>query len=134
MTTYERIKALCEKEGFHISNISTVIPGLSVSKASVSGWKDGAKPRSGKLKAIADYFNVSVDYLLNGDDESVNIQTVQDNHGIIGTTHAPVTIINGSERKLSEQAVELLSIFEQLSVIDQANLLVYAAGLLKESK
>ena len=133
MTTYERIKALCKKEGFNISNIGVVIPDLRVSKASVSDWKKGATPHPDRLKTIAEYFGVTVEYL-TGEDDSVNIQTVQDNHGIIGSTHAPVTIINGSERKLSEQAVELLSIFEKLSVIDQANLLVYASGLLKENK
>lgn len=129
MTTYERIKELCEKEGFNISNIGTVIPGLSVKKASVTGWKNGSKPRPEKLKVIAEYFGVTVEYLLSSEDESVHIQSIQDNHGIIGQTHAPVTIINGSERKLSEQAVELLSIFESLSVVNQAKLLVYAEGL-----
>ena len=81
------------------------------------------------MKMIADYFNVTVDQLM--DSPIINIS---DNHGIIGSTHAPVTIINGSERTLSEQAVELLGIFEQLSVLDQAKLIVYAEDLKNKTK
>lgn len=64
MTTYEKIKELCEKEGFSISSISQKIPGLSISKASITGWKNGSKPRPDKIKAIADYFGVTPEYLL----------------------------------------------------------------------
>lgn len=63
MTTYEKIKELCEKEGFSISALSQNIPGLSVNKASITGWKNGSKPRPDKMKAIADYFGVSVEWL-----------------------------------------------------------------------
>jgi len=129
MTTYEKIKELCENAGFSISSISKKIPGLSINKASITGWKNGSKPRPDKIKAIADYFGVTVEYLTN--DEEVSVQTVQDNHGIIGHTHAPVTIINGSEKKLTEQELALLEIFGKLDVVKQAQLLAYAADLAK---
>lgn len=63
MNTYERIKELCEKNGFSISSIGDKIPGLSINKASVTGWKNGSVPRPDKIKAIADYFGVSYEYL-----------------------------------------------------------------------
>ena len=129
MTTYEKIKELCENAGFSISSISKKIPGLSINKASITGWKNGSKPRPDKIKAIADYFGVTVEYLTS--DEEVNVQTMQDNHGIIGHTHAPVTIINGSEKKLTEQELALLEIFGELDVVKQAQLLAYAADLAK---
>ena len=129
MTTYEKIKELCDNAGFSISSISKKIPGLSINKASITGWKNGSKPRPDKIKAIADYFGVTVEYLTS--DEEVSVQTVQDNHGIIGHTHAPVTIINGSEKKLTEQELALLEIFGKLDVVKQAQLLAYAADLAK---
>lgn len=129
MTTYEKIKELCENAGFSISSISKKIPGLSINKASITGWKNGSKPRPDKIKAIADYFGVTVEYLTS--DEEVSVQTMQDNHGIIGHTHAPVTIINGSEKKLTEQELALLEIFGELDVVKQAQLLAYAADLAK---
>lgn len=63
VSPYEKIKELCEKEGFSISALSQNIPGLSVNKASITGWKNGSKPRPDKMKAIADYFGVSVEWL-----------------------------------------------------------------------
>lgn len=127
MTTYEKIKLLCEKDGFSISSMPQKIPGLSISKASITGWKNGSVPRPEKLKAIADYFNVTPESLLS--DETVSVQTVQDNHGIIGNTNAPVTIMNGNSH-LTEQETELINLFRKMSIIQQAQLLVNAAELL----
>ena len=127
MTTYEKIKLLCEKDGFSISSMPKKIPGLSISKASITGWKNGSVPRPEKLKEIADYFNVTPESLLS--DETVSVQTVQDNHGIIGNTNAPVTIMNGNSH-LTEQETELINLFRKMSVIQQAQLLVNAAELL----
>ena len=123
MTTYEKIKLLCEKDGFSISSMPKKIPGLSISKASITG----SVPRPEKLKAIADYFNVTPESLLS--DETVSVQTVQDNHGIIGNTNAPVTIMNGNSH-LTEQETELINLFRKMSVIQQAQLLVNATELL----
>ena len=121
MTFFNNIQRLCNEKGISVTALGQE---LGLSNATTAGWRKGSQPRGKTLKMLADYFEVTVDQLM--EDSRV---TITDNHGIIGSTHAPVTIINGSERKLSEQAVELLSIFEQLSVVDQAKLIVYAEGL-----
>ena len=124
MTFHDRVNALCAERGISITKLASE---LGFSSSTPNNWRDMAGlPRAKTVKAVADYFGVSVDYL-KGDDAAV--ETVQDNHGIIGPTHAPVTIVNGNERKLSEQEMELLSIFEQLSVMDRAKLLVFASEL-----
>ncbi len=126
MTFHDRVNALCAERGISITKLASE---LGFSSSTPNNWRDMAGlPRAKTVKAVADYFGVSVDYL-KGDDVAVNVETVQDNHGIIGHTHAPVTIVNGNERKLSEQEMELLSIFEQLSVMDRAKLLVFASEL-----
>lgn len=130
MTLYEKVQVLCKKEGFEISNLGEVT-GIKVSKGSISKWKTGACPRAETVKAIAEYFHVTPESLTSDTEIVQSVQTVQDNHGVIGTTNAPVTIINGSEHKLSEQEMELLNIFSKLSVVDQAKLLVQASELLK---
>ena len=40
MTTYEKIKKLCEDEGFAISSLPEKIPELSINKASITGKTD----------------------------------------------------------------------------------------------
>lgn len=125
MTFFNNIQRLCNEKGISVTALGQE---LGLSNATTAGWRKGSQPRGKTLKMLAEYFDVTVDQLM-----SEPTMTVNDNHGIIGHTHAPVTIINGSERKLSEQEVALLNIFGQLSVIEQAKLIVYAEGL-KEKK
>ena len=63
--------------------------------------------------------------------DAISGNTVQDNHGIIGHAHAPVTIINGSERQLTKQETVLIEMFEKMDAVQQARLLTYAADLTK---
>jgi transcriptional regulator with XRE-family HTH domain len=56
------------------------------------------------------------------------------NYGLIGTAHAPVKIINGSEHTLSDQEAELLRIFAELSVVEQSKVLIYASELKDKNK
>ena len=80
------------------------------------------------VKKIADYFSVPVDYFYDTD---IDV-TVHDNHGVIGDTHAPVTIHNGSV--LGEIEQELLSICGKLDTKRKAALLLKATELLEEQK
>lgn len=124
----ERIKKLIASTG---TSTSKVLQEINLPGSAITEWSKGkAKPSLDALIKIADYFNVSVDYLLGrASANSVEAKTVTDNHGIIGHTHAPVTINNTTEKKLTPQELELLNIFNQLSVINQSKLLLYAAEL-----
>ena len=59
---YENVKRLCEK---HKTNIATVEKACGIANGTIEKWagKDAA-PRIDTVKAIADYFGVSVDSLL----------------------------------------------------------------------
>lgn len=58
---YQRIKFLCLQKNVEISNVLKAV-GLSTSKG--TAWKDGAIPKGDVLLVLANYFNVSTDYLL----------------------------------------------------------------------
>ena len=53
--------ALCAKQGV---SPNAVAKSLSIASGTVTNWKNGAVPQNAKLKKIADYFGVSVSYLL----------------------------------------------------------------------
>lgn len=128
MNFYEKVIGLCQQKGVSRSKMADEI---GISRSTPKDWADKkSTPQFSTIKKIADYFGVSPTYFT--DESTVDVQSVQDNHGIIGHTHAPVTIINGSERKLSEQEIALIDIFGKLDVIKQAQLLAYAAELEKE--
>lgn len=53
---------LCRKKGL---SVNAVAKALSISSGAVSEWKKGRTPHNSTLKKIADYFGVSVDFLLD---------------------------------------------------------------------
>lgn len=63
---YERFAALMNEKGLTAYRISKAI---NVSQSTLSDWKNGkSTPKTDKLQLIADYLEVSVDYLLGKTD------------------------------------------------------------------
>lgn len=129
MTVYEKIEQLCRKEGFAISSLSERVPGLKISRASITGWKRGSAPRPDKIKALADYFAVPVEYFST--DVDINVSTVQDNHGIIGNTHVPVTINSSGDAGLGDIERELVAICGKMDMKQKNALLSKAYEILE---
>nr|DAI14480.1 MAG TPA: repressor protein [Bacteriophage sp.] len=67
-STFEIVKDLCEKQGI---SLNTLEDKLKLGKNSLYGLKRN-QPSAERLQQIADYFNVSTDYLL-GRTENPNI-------------------------------------------------------------
>ena len=62
---YDKLKSLCEQRGVKPSRVAIE---CGFSKGSVSHWKnDGTVPQREILIKIAEYFNVTVDYLLGNE-------------------------------------------------------------------
>ena len=126
MTVYERVRRLCDRKGIAISNLGDYLPDVNVASSTITGWKNGAQPRAGVVKSMADYFDVPPEYILHGAQGNpamaADVKKATDGR-------APFVVINGSEKKLSEQEVELLKLFKELDVIQKARLLAFAADL-----
>lgn len=60
MGVYDKIKELAAQRKISIAQLER---NLDISNGSISKWKN-SHPNSEPLRKIADYFNVSVDYLL----------------------------------------------------------------------
>ena len=58
---YETFKDLCKNRNVKPTR---VVQELGLSSANMSNWKNGRKPKTDILNNIADYFGVTVDYLL----------------------------------------------------------------------
>ena len=61
---YHQYKLLCEKKK---SSPSRIALENGVSKTSVNRWKNGSIPNAEILSKLANYFNVSTDYLLGNE-------------------------------------------------------------------
>ena len=66
MTFYERIEHLRKTSGISQGKLEKA---LGFSNGSISKWKT-SMPTPDRLQKLAEYFNVSVDYLMTGEDNS----------------------------------------------------------------
>lgn len=65
---WDNFLLLCDRVGKSPNAVAAEI-GFK-SSGTVTGWKDGTIPYERNLKKIADYFGVTVDYLLNAEKEN----------------------------------------------------------------
>lgn len=75
--SYERFKELCEKANVRPSEVSRA---TGIATSTLTEWKKGSyTPKADKLQKIADFFGVSVEYLMSGDSEGyyVNPETAE---------------------------------------------------------
>ena len=71
---------LCKRNG---TTPTATVKALGFSAGSVTSWKNGKVPHHGTLIKIADYFGVSVDYLL-GKEEAGESEEMKKIHELIG--------------------------------------------------
>lgn len=84
MTVFERVKSLARK---HSKTMKQVTMDLNYSENYFYTLKNGKQPSAEKLNEIADYFNVSVDYLLGREDKA----SLAEKHGVFAFDGDPVT-------------------------------------------
>lgn len=67
---WDKIIELCNDNGISPSKLCET---LNFSNATATKWKNGATPHDSTLKKIADYFNVSIDYLAGRTSKQENL-------------------------------------------------------------
>ena len=72
MNLKERIKTLANERGISLPALEAE---LGFGNSTIVKW-DKSTPNAEKLNAVAKYFNVSMDYLLNGVEPSKNMDTL----------------------------------------------------------
>jgi len=125
---YEKVRKMCLERGI---SITALIVELGFSKGTATRWKNGAVPNESTIKKVADYFGISP--FAFSDIHSANAITGDiHNSNVVQGNHAQTLIVrNGetSERTLSEREVELLRVFNTLTVKEQTRLLSFAFEL-----
>lgn len=67
---YTNVLNLCREKGISIAQLERE---LGLGNATIRGWKKSS-PTVEKLKAVADYFGISVDALISEQDQSITKQ------------------------------------------------------------
>lgn len=106
---WKTLSELCAKNN---TSPTSVITELKLSRGSVTSWKNGKVPHHSTLIKIADYFNVTVDYLLTGEQKE----------------KAPQEIPEG----LSELDAEIIKVYSTLPEEKKQQALSYLEFLRKQ--
>ncbi|WP_251935808.1 helix-turn-helix transcriptional regulator [Streptococcus sp. Marseille-Q0941] len=113
-TAFERIKDLADK---HRISLNDLEDKLGISRNSLYGIKK-ANPKSDRLQQIADYFNVSTDYLLGRTDNpaiSSDLVTTADGRVVdLSNLRERVVLFDG--KPLSDEDVDKIAQIIKLSL------------------
>ena len=106
-STFEIVKDLCENQGI---SLNTLEEKLGLGKNSLYGLKRN-QPSAERLQQIADYFNVSTDYLL-GRTENPNIarDTVTTPDGrVVDLSNLRERVVLFDGKPLSEEDIDFIT-------------------------
>ena len=90
---------------------SDVVKATGITKSTFSDWKSGrSKPKNDKLQKIADYFGVTIDYLMTGieDKKESPVLTARDERDITKSLdHIMSEILSGDDGPLYYNGQEI---------------------------
>ena len=113
-STFEIVKDLCEKQGI---SLNTLEDKLKLGKNSLYGLKRN-QPSAERLQQIADYFNVSTDYLLGRTDNpaiSSDLVTTSDGR-VVDLSNLRERIVLFDGKPLSDDDVDKIAQIIKLSL------------------
>ncbi len=109
---WDNLIKLCNNRGISPNGVCLE---LGLSNATATKWKNGAIPRNATLKKIADYFGVSVDYLL-GREADINKEPAASDE--LSVKNVKFIGRDGSV-KFKKLTPEMISMLEQLPDSDE---------------
>lgn len=107
---WNRFYSLCIQNNTKPLNVAT---NLHFSSGSITKWKKGSVPSGETLLKIANYFNVSIDYLL-GNDNANSVFTERE----ASYAESDVNVLTVSE-PVSENKLELIDLIKAAELSDQ---------------
>lgn len=132
----ERLTELCKEKGI---SLSAAVNDIGLNKSNVVFWKRGSKPSSDTLRKLADYFDVSIDYLLGtsssreriGENDMLRFEDipVPDKHA---GTWVVFVDISGERRSMPvgvdyQELLRLADLYRRLSLPDREEILAQMA-------
>ena len=89
---YEIYQRLLDKKGVKNSDVARA---TGISNMTLSDWKRGKSvPKSDKMRKIAEYLNVSVDYLMTGKDGAFTKEIAETDAKLLFMNKEMILVIN----------------------------------------
>ena len=96
---YDRIKELCDQKGIALSTLEAVV-GLG--KGSTQKWRRGSSPSTDSLLKMAEYFNVSMDYLAGRTDTVETADDLMSDDGFVSLKRALKSIPKSKRKNIAD--------------------------------
>lgn len=114
---YDRYIALCVTSG---EKPYSVAKNLGLSNSNVAQWKKGSTPRKEVLQRIAEYFNVSVAYLMGLEELPSMLELIAEDNGFESTAKMLREFRQKKEPpalggKLDEEKLEFIKLYDRAS-------------------
>ena len=129
MKINERMFTLLKERGKGQNDLAD---SIGISGRTVSAWKNrGTDPPSNLAPAIAAFLGVSLEWLLTGEEHIKGVQMTGPVSGsaVVGSNHGSVIVRNGQEHILSEEAAELLRLYESFDFRRRIKFLEFGLNL-----
>lgn len=94
---YDRIKELCER---HEISVAKLEASLGFGNGIIKRWSQGSSPTVDKVMKIANYFDVSVDYLTGRSDIEGSVSDIIGNADIISFQRAREKMSQGDRERM----------------------------------
>lgn len=124
---YETLLNLCKSKNISITNLCLEITG---SRGNLNTWKKGNINPTSLIK-IADYFEVSTDYLLGRTDNPSGYNNINNSYNQNGN-HNFQTV--GSMKEISKRDAEILQKINSLDFKDYVNVINYINKIIENKE
>lgn len=119
-----RIASMCDVRG---TSVNKMLIESKAGASTVDNLKKGSAPTVYKLVKIADYLEISTDYLLGRTDKpDMTINVNQTGRTIVSS---PINAVNNAEKPSNEMTAELVKIFEAMSFSDKIKIMNFVLEL-----
>lgn len=109
----------CIKKGI---KPNTLAKELQIASGSMTAWKNGKLPNGETLLKIANYLDISVDYLLGRTDEpNSNLIKAKD-------------IDNINQKNLDKETIEIAEMIKNLSLIERSKVVLFIEQISKQKE
>lgn len=98
--------------------------------STISAWnKNGTNPSADSIYSIAQFLNVSLEYLLTGEEKSINVINTGDING--NNVQGSNNVINSA---VPAHVTELVDLIEELPLVQRAEAVLYLNELKKKKE
>lgn len=124
MMFYENVKSLCKARGLTLTQL---MRELGMSTSLPTQWKKGQEPKPPTLLKIANFFDVTIDNLLDDKMSANSVGTATNSTIMQGVSGRDISVNTASN--LSENEQQLIEIYRSLDLKGRTMLMMQAIEL-----